>query len=287
MQDTFRNLGIGLILAVAADLLPDGRPGQVVRRAADGHARSCRSAWSGILPMLYLTGTAINVQSLLGVIFIVGIEVSNTVLMTDFAQELRHAGGPDADRGDPQGGVDPRPAGDDDGPGGVLRPDPGGPGPGAGQRGQRPARPRHPRRPARRRATTLFVLPCLYSLVSRIATRAARNSSGRPPPALPVRAPGTAGRAEMAARAVSVWRGGSLSSERHASGAVRVEARCLGDRVAVEADGEVRLRVVVEIVRRAEKLRVDGVLGHGVEDRVVEPRSRRSARTAWRGFRRH
>ena len=29
---------------VAADLLPDGRPGQVVRRAADGHARSCRSA---------------------------------------------------------------------------------------------------------------------------------------------------------------------------------------------------------------------------------------------------
>ena len=39
--------------------------------------------------MLYLTGTAINVQSLLGVIFIVGIKVSNTVLMTDFAQDLR------------------------------------------------------------------------------------------------------------------------------------------------------------------------------------------------------
>ena len=46
MQDTFRSLGFGLILAVAADLLPDGRPGQVVRRAADGHARPCRSAWS-------------------------------------------------------------------------------------------------------------------------------------------------------------------------------------------------------------------------------------------------
>ncbi len=39
--------------------------------------------------MLYLTGTAINVQSLLGVIFIVGIKVANTVLMTDYAQELR------------------------------------------------------------------------------------------------------------------------------------------------------------------------------------------------------
>ena len=34
MQDTFRNLGIGLILASAADLLPDGRPVQVVADAA-------------------------------------------------------------------------------------------------------------------------------------------------------------------------------------------------------------------------------------------------------------
>lgn len=47
----------------------------------------------GILPALYFTGTAVNVQSLLGFIFIVGIKVSNTVLMTDYAQELRHAEG--------------------------------------------------------------------------------------------------------------------------------------------------------------------------------------------------
>jgi multidrug efflux pump subunit AcrB len=47
----------------------------------------------GLLPMLYFTGTAVNVQSLLGFIFIVGINVSNAVLMTDFAQELRHAEG--------------------------------------------------------------------------------------------------------------------------------------------------------------------------------------------------
>jgi multidrug efflux pump subunit AcrB len=39
--------------------------------------------------MLYLTGTALNVQSLLGVIFMIGIVVSNTVLLTDFAQNLR------------------------------------------------------------------------------------------------------------------------------------------------------------------------------------------------------
>jgi multidrug efflux pump subunit AcrB len=43
----------------------------------------------GILPTLWLTGSAINLQSLLGFIFIVGIKVANTVLMTDYAQELR------------------------------------------------------------------------------------------------------------------------------------------------------------------------------------------------------
>jgi multidrug efflux pump subunit AcrB len=43
----------------------------------------------GVILMLYMTGTALNVQSLLGVIFMVGIVVSNTVLMTDFAQNLR------------------------------------------------------------------------------------------------------------------------------------------------------------------------------------------------------
>ena len=43
----------------------------------------------GVVLMLYVTETPINVQSLLGVIFMVGIVVSNTVLLTDFAQNLR------------------------------------------------------------------------------------------------------------------------------------------------------------------------------------------------------
>jgi multidrug efflux pump subunit AcrB len=43
----------------------------------------------GVVTMLYLTDTALNVQSLLGVIFMVGIVVSNTVLLVDFAQNLR------------------------------------------------------------------------------------------------------------------------------------------------------------------------------------------------------
>ena len=36
----------------------------------------------------FLTGSALNVQSLLAIIFIVGIYVANTVLMTDEAQAI-------------------------------------------------------------------------------------------------------------------------------------------------------------------------------------------------------
>lgn len=43
----------------------------------------------GVVLVLYITGTALNVQSLLGVIFMIGIVVSNTVLLTDFATNLQ------------------------------------------------------------------------------------------------------------------------------------------------------------------------------------------------------
>jgi len=46
---------------------------------------------TGVVLVLYLTGTALNVQSLLGVIFMIGIVVSNTVLLTDFAENTRKA----------------------------------------------------------------------------------------------------------------------------------------------------------------------------------------------------
>ena len=39
--------------------------------------------------MLYLTGTTLNVQSLMGVIFLVGIAVNNGVLLVDFANRSR------------------------------------------------------------------------------------------------------------------------------------------------------------------------------------------------------
>lgn len=46
----------------------------------------------GVLATLYLTNTTLNVQSEMGVIFLVGIVVSNGVLLLDFANKLRKEG---------------------------------------------------------------------------------------------------------------------------------------------------------------------------------------------------
>ncbi len=88
MQETFRSLGFGLILAtlliyfLMAALFKSYVTPLVILFAVP-------LGLFGVVTMLYLTDTAINVQSLLGVIFMVGIVVSNTVLLIDFAQHLR------------------------------------------------------------------------------------------------------------------------------------------------------------------------------------------------------
>ncbi len=88
MQETFRSLGFGLILAtmliyfLMAALFKSYLTPLVILFAVP-------LGLVGVVTMLYVTNTAINVQSLLGVIFMVGIVVSNTVLLVNFAQNLR------------------------------------------------------------------------------------------------------------------------------------------------------------------------------------------------------
>ena len=48
----------------------------------------------GVLTMLFLTHTTLNVQSLMGTIFLVGIEVNTGVLMVEFANKQRRLGLP-------------------------------------------------------------------------------------------------------------------------------------------------------------------------------------------------
>lgn len=90
MQETFTNLGFGLILAalliyfLMTALFKSFVTPLVVMSAVP-------LGVVGVILMLYVTGTAISVQSLLGVIFMVGIVVSNTVLLTDFATNIQRS----------------------------------------------------------------------------------------------------------------------------------------------------------------------------------------------------
>ena len=82
MQDTFKNLGFGLVLAslLIYFLMVALDRSFVVPLTV---MLVVPISLAGVLPLLYFTDTALNVQSLLGIIFVVGIKVANTVLMTD------------------------------------------------------------------------------------------------------------------------------------------------------------------------------------------------------------
>jgi multidrug efflux pump subunit AcrB len=90
MTNTFTHFGIGLTLAVVFVYF-------IMVTLLDSYIVPLLIMYAvplgllGIIPMLYLTSTAINVQSLLGVIFVVGILVSHKVLLTDFAEEKQRA----------------------------------------------------------------------------------------------------------------------------------------------------------------------------------------------------
>jgi multidrug efflux pump subunit AcrB len=88
MKETFSSLAVGLTLAslLIYFLMVGLDKSFVVPLTVMSIVPLCLI---GIMPALYVTGSAVNVQSLLGFIFIVGIKVANSVLMTDYAQELR------------------------------------------------------------------------------------------------------------------------------------------------------------------------------------------------------
>src|SRR6185369_6940338 len=49
---------------------------------------------TGVLLVLLLTGTTVNVMSLMGVVMMVGIVVSNSILIVEFTKRLREDGKP-------------------------------------------------------------------------------------------------------------------------------------------------------------------------------------------------
>lgn len=91
MNDSFRQLSLGLVLAAILVYLLQ----VTLFRSWSGPLvimSTVPLGFIGVLWMLYLTGTTLNVQSLMGVIFLVGIAVNNGVLLVDFANRSRPAG---------------------------------------------------------------------------------------------------------------------------------------------------------------------------------------------------
>ncbi len=88
MESSFTTLGLGLILAIAlvymlmVVLFQSWLDPFIIMLALPG-------AFMGILWMLVLTHTTLNVESLMGSIVAVGIAVSNSILMVSFANDIR------------------------------------------------------------------------------------------------------------------------------------------------------------------------------------------------------
>ncbi|HVY63612.1 MAG TPA: efflux RND transporter permease subunit [Gammaproteobacteria bacterium] len=93
MQASFTSFGLGLILSVAlvylilvAQFKSFVDPLLILLAVPTGLA--------GVLLILYATGTTLNVMSLMGVVMMVGIVVSNSILIVEFTHRLREEGTP-------------------------------------------------------------------------------------------------------------------------------------------------------------------------------------------------
>jgi multidrug efflux pump subunit AcrB len=91
MNDSFRDLGIGLLFAAVLVYLlmvvnyqNFGDPFVVIL--------ALPATFCGILVMLYITGTTLNVPSLMGAIMAVGVASANSILLVTFAREQQVAG---------------------------------------------------------------------------------------------------------------------------------------------------------------------------------------------------
>ena len=93
MEVSFRSFGLGLILAtllvyliLVAQFKSFLHPLLILLAVPTG--------LTGVLLMLFLTGTTLNVMSLMGVVMVVGIVVSNSILIVEFTNRLREEGRP-------------------------------------------------------------------------------------------------------------------------------------------------------------------------------------------------
>lgn len=91
MRDTLTNMSAGLAVAVVVIFLLLAANFQSLRLAFVVIS-TVPAVLAGVVLMLFLTGTTINVQSFMGAIMAIGIAVANAILLVTFAEQTRRRG---------------------------------------------------------------------------------------------------------------------------------------------------------------------------------------------------
>ncbi len=91
LEQTITGLRLGLLLAVLAIFLLLAANFQSLRLALS-IVLTIPAVLCGVILMLFLTGTTLNIQSFMGAIMAIGIAVANSILLVTFAEQARKAG---------------------------------------------------------------------------------------------------------------------------------------------------------------------------------------------------
>jgi multidrug efflux pump subunit AcrB len=91
MEETFTNITSGLLVAVAVIFLLLAANFQSLRLAFVV-VSTVPAVLAGVVLMLRVTGTTLNVQSFMGAIMAIGVAVANAILLVTFAEQARRRG---------------------------------------------------------------------------------------------------------------------------------------------------------------------------------------------------
>jgi multidrug efflux pump subunit AcrB len=92
MAETFTNISAGLVVAVVVIFLLLAANFQSLRLALVV-VSTVPAVLAGVVVVLWLTGTTLNVQSFMGAIMAIGVAVANAILLVTFAEQSRRQGG--------------------------------------------------------------------------------------------------------------------------------------------------------------------------------------------------
>jgi multidrug efflux pump subunit AcrB len=93
LEETISGLQTGLLLAILVIFLLLAANFQSIKLSLS-IILTIPAVLCGVLLMLRLTGTTLNIQSFMGAIMAIGISVANSILLVSFSERFRHEGRP-------------------------------------------------------------------------------------------------------------------------------------------------------------------------------------------------